>query len=152
MSFGVLLVVGLIGGSLVPVIPITYAVKEPYQRTEKYTENVPVEVEVPVQYQEIELVPVQVAVPYQETVNQRDNLFSVSSTTLEPRKYLYRVAQLPAGRDVQFTFRASDAVNIFVFSSGQFANYQQSRASSPLAQLQPEVSLILLVMVVKANM
>ena len=115
---GVFLVVAFIGGSLAPVIPITYAAREPYQRTEKYTENVPVEVEVPVQYQEI--------------ANRQNNLFDVASFTLEPNRHLYRTAQLPSGRDVQFSFSTSESVNVYVFSSGQYANYQQGRTNTPI--------------------
>lgn len=39
----------LIASLFLPVIPVTYEVREPYQRTEKYIEKVPMQVEVPIQ-------------------------------------------------------------------------------------------------------
>jgi len=84
----------------VPIIPVTYTDKEPYQVTETKTEG----------------------------------LTSINDYTLEPNYFVHQSAYIPSGRDVEYSVRASDTVDTYVFTSSEFANYKAGRSAVSVAE------------------
>jgi hypothetical protein len=61
-------------------------------------------------------------------------LTSITDFTLEPNRYTYQSAYIPAGRDVEYSVRVSDTVDTYIFTSAEFSNYQAGRSALSVAE------------------
>ena len=98
----------------IPVIPVTYRELEPYQITKKE----------PYEVTEKE--------PYQVIETKTLELFSIEDYTLEPGHYIYQAVYIPSGRDIEYSVKASDIVDVFVFTSSEFEKYEKGRLDLPV--------------------
>jgi len=81
------------------------------------------------------------AVPIQQSNTQTKQVYNLASTTIPANQYVYQSAQLTTGMDVQVTWSAANTLNLYVFSSTQYAAYASSGTTSPnIANMQSSQS------------
>lgn len=71
-----------------------------------------------------------IQVPYTTAETQSNSAFQISSYTLPAGDYTFQSANLPLGSDVLVSWSASDAVDVYAFSSSQFAAYRANGDTS----------------------
>jgi hypothetical protein len=67
-------------------------------------------------------------------------VFRIDQTTLRPNQYTDAGAYLTPGSNVWISYSADDTVDVYVFSSTQFAQYDASRTTSPNMAVQTGAS------------
>jgi len=87
----------------IPAFPVTfeesYQVDVPYDELEEYT----------------------VQIPYTTLENKQQILVNEEDRTLEGGDARYLVLDLSVGKDIEFHFRASNTVNLYIFTSEQYS-------------------------------
>jgi len=120
----------------IPAFPVTYEesyrVDVPYEEQEEYTVQVPYTVQEPYYVQ----------VPYTTMEDKQETLVTDDDRTLEGGYYRYWYRYIPVGRDVEFYISASDTVNLYIFTSSQYASFADggSITSAPNEKQALEVS------------
>jgi len=101
----ILIVIAVAGAGFaftLPVFPVTYEksyqVDVPYDELEEYT----------------------VQIPYTTMENKQQILINEEDRTLEGGNAKYLILDLSVGKDIEFYFRASNTVNLYIFTSQQY--------------------------------
>lgn len=71
------------------------------------------------------------AVPVTQQTTATAPVFVIGQTTLQPNYYQDSSAQLSTGTDVGVSYSSDDTVDVYVFSSSQFTQYQTSGTTDP---------------------
>lgn len=67
----------------------------------------------------------------QSVTTEVNNVYSISSTTLDCNNYVYEYSSMSQGTDVQVSFSASGNLYLYVFTSGQYAAFSVNGNTSP---------------------
>ena len=71
------------------------------------------------------------AVPIQQATTQTQQVYNIAAYTIPANQYVYTNSQLTTGMDVQVSWSAADTVDVYVFSSTQYAAYSNSGTTTP---------------------